>query len=136
MPVLSSSQRGTLEKAVNLARDIAQRGAVNALKSLAVDQALHFEHMSPEQRSLRKRLRQKGNLLGDFLEESGVQALPKISYELAYETWHKMLFAKFLEVNHLLMHPDGVAVTLMDCEELAAEKDMPTNGKQPCTMRP
>jgi hypothetical protein len=122
MPVLTSSQRSTLEKAVKVARNIAQKGAINALKSLAVDQAVPFGHMNLEQRSLRKRLRQKGNLLGDILEESGVQALPKISYELAYETWHKMLFAKFLEVNHLLMHPDRVAVTLMDCEELAAEE--------------
>jgi len=33
-----------------------------------------------------------------------------------------MLFAKFLEANGLLMHPDGVAVTLEDCEELSEEE--------------
>jgi len=33
-----------------------------------------------------------------------------------------MLFARFLEANDLLMHPDGVAVTLDDCEELARDE--------------
>ncbi|WP_206070417.1 DNA methyltransferase [Nodosilinea sp. P-1105] len=33
-----------------------------------------------------------------------------------------MLFAKFLAENHLLMHPEGVAVSLQECEELAAEE--------------
>jgi hypothetical protein len=122
MPVLTSSQRSTLEKAVKVARTSAEKGAINALKSLAVDQAEPFGHMSPELRTLRNRLRQKGRLLGDTLDQTGTQSLHKISYELAYETWHKMLFAKFLEVNDLLMHPDGVAVTLADCEELAAEE--------------
>ncbi|GHB48319.1 Eco57I restriction-modification methylase domain-containing protein [Mongoliitalea lutea] len=122
MSVLSSSQRSTLEKAVSQARKSAEKGAKNALMSLAVDQAEPFSHMSPDQRSLRNRLRQKGRLLGDVLEQNGEQRIQKLSYELAYETWHKMLFAKFLEVNNLLMHPDGVAVTLMDCEELAAEE--------------
>jgi hypothetical protein len=122
MAVLSSTQRKTLETAVKEARNSAQKGADNALKSLAADQAEPFAHFSPELRTLRNRLRQKGRLLGDNLAESGEQAIHKLSYELAYETWHKMLFAKFLEVNDLLMHPDGVAVTLMDCEELAAEE--------------
>lgn len=122
MSVLSSSQRSTLEKAVKEARKSAQKGADNALRSLAVDQTEPFGHMSPEQRNLRNRLRQKGRLLGDIQDQSGGQTIHKLSYELAYETWHKMLFAKFLEVNNLLMHPDGVAVTLMDCEELATEE--------------
>lgn len=30
-----------------------------------------------------------------------------------------MLFARFLAENDLLMHPDGVAVSLEECEELA-----------------
>ena len=33
-----------------------------------------------------------------------------------------MLFARFLAENHLLMHPDGVAVSLEECEELARPK--------------
>ena len=36
-----------------------------------------------------------------------------------------MLFARFLADNHLLMHPEGVSVSLEDCDELAAEEDAP-----------
>jgi len=42
---------------------------------------------------------------------------------LAYEYWHKILFARFLEANNLLMHPTmGVAVTLEEIVELAPEE--------------
>ena len=36
-----------------------------------------------------------------------------------------MLFARFLAENHLLMHPDGVAVSLEECEELAPSERAP-----------
>jgi N-6 DNA Methylase len=36
-----------------------------------------------------------------------------------------MLFARFLAENHLLMHPDGVAVSLEECEELAKAEGAP-----------
>ena len=39
--------------------------------------------------------------------------------------WHRMLFPRFLAENDLLMHPTGVAVTLEECEELAAEEGDP-----------
>jgi N-6 DNA Methylase len=42
--------------------------------------------------------------------------------EIAYVQWHRMLFARFLAENHLLMHPSGVAVTLEECAELAPEE--------------
>ena len=42
--------------------------------------------------------------------------------EIAYQQWHRMLFARFLAENGLLMHPDGVAVTLDECAELAPEE--------------
>jgi hypothetical protein len=78
--------------------------------------------MDATERSLRNSLRSKARLLGDELKANSEQAIHHLSYELAYETWHKMLFAKFLEANHLLMHPDGVAVTMEDCEELGKEE--------------
>ena len=56
-------------------------------------------------------------------DEKGVRQIKNLTYELAYETWHKMLFAKFLEANNLLMHTDGVPVTLEDCEELARDEN-------------
>jgi hypothetical protein len=122
MAVLTPQQRNTLETAVKQARKVAELGAFNALHSMAVDYQEPFAHMSPEQRSLRNSLRSKARLLGDVLPSSGDQKIDHLGYELAYETWHKMLFAKFLEANGLLMHTDGVAVTMEDCEELAKEE--------------
>jgi hypothetical protein len=122
MAVLTPQQRNTLEAAVKQARKVAELGAFNALHGMAVDHPEPFAHMTPEQRSLRSSLRSKARLLGDALPTSGAQKIALLSYELAYETWHKMLFAKFLETNGLLMHTDGVAVTMEDCEELAKEE--------------
>ena len=122
MAVLTSQQRGTLETAVKQARKLAESGARNALHSLAIDYPEPFVHMTPEQRYLRNRLRNKARLLGDELPASGNQQIDRLSYELAYENWHKMLFAKFLESNNLLMHTSGVAVTMEECEELADEE--------------
>ena len=45
--------------------------------------------------------------------------------EVAYEHWHRMLFARFLAENNLLMYPDPddpVAVTLEECEDLVADE--------------
>jgi hypothetical protein len=123
MPVLSPQQRATLEKAVKEARKASEIGAFNALQASAVNHAEPFAHMTPEQRTLRNALRSKARLLGDELEPNGTQQISNLAYELAYETWHKMLFATFLEANDLLMHYSGIAVTFADCEELAKEEN-------------
>ena len=122
MPALSSTQRAALEKTVVLARQQAETGARNALRALAVDQPEPYAHTTPDQRALRNRLRAKARLLGDALQTTGHQDINHLAYELAYEYWHRMLFAKFLEANHLLIHSEGVAVTMEDCAELAPEE--------------
>lgn len=123
MAVLTPQQRNTLEAAVKQARKIAEVGAFNALKAMAVNHPEPFSHMSAEQRTLRNSLRSKARLLGDELPANGAQRIDNLSYELAYETWHKMLFAKFLEANDLLIHTaSGVAVSMEDCEELASDE--------------
>lgn len=123
MAVLTSQQRNVLETAVKQARKVAEIGAFNALKAMAVNNPEPFSHMSVEQRTLRNSLRSKARLLGDELPASGAQRIDNLSYELAYETWHKMLFAKFLEANDLLIHTaSGVAVSMEDCEELAQDE--------------
>jgi hypothetical protein len=124
MAVLTPQQRNTLETAVKQARKFAEVGAFNALKAMAVNNPEPFSHMAAEQRTLRNNLRSKARLLGDELPASGAQRIDNLSYELAYETWHKMLFAKFLEANNLLIHTaSGVAVTMEDCEELAGDEN-------------
>ena len=123
MSVLSPQQRTALEKAVKEARKASEIGAFNALQASAVNHAEPFAHMTSEQRTLRNSLRSKARLLGDELEPNGIQQISNLVYELAYETWHKMLFATFLEANDLLMHHSGIAVTFADCEELAKEEN-------------
>lgn len=96
MAVLSTQQRNTLESAVKQARRLSEQGAFNALQAMAVNHPEPYAHMDANERSLRNSLRSKARLLGDELKANGEQNIQHLSYELAYETWHKMLFAKFL----------------------------------------
>ena len=122
MTVLNSTQRRQLETTVVNARKKSEQAAIKALRNIAVDQPEPFSHMDADMRDLRRRLRAKARLLGDE-NINGRQQIAKLSYELAYEYWHKMLFARFLEANNLLMHPEhGVSVSLDDCAEFAAEE--------------
>lgn len=123
MAVLTVEQRNILEKVVIKARNTAEEGAVNSLKNLAVDQPEPFPHQTPEQRALRNNLRAKARLLGDIKLPNGGHEIQNLAYELAYEYWHKILFARFLEANNLLIHPEmEVSVTLEEIEELATEE--------------
>ena len=101
-------------------------GARAALESLAVHHREPYGHMSSEERTLRRRLRAHGRQLGDRLNvRSGTQSIDRLVHECAYEQWHRMLFARFLAENHLLMEPVlGVAVTLEECEELGRDEDL------------
>ena len=111
MPTLHPAQRNHLEKTVVAARDEAEKAALNALRRLAVDQDKPFDALSEPDRELRVRLRAELRRLG------GLDALVA---ECAYEQWHRMLFARFLAENDLLIHSEtGGPVTLHDCIELA-----------------
>ncbi|NQT69480.1 MAG: N-6 DNA methylase, partial [Desulfobacteraceae bacterium] len=72
------------------------------------------------------RLRARGRQLGDQRDpQKGSQGIERLVREMAYEHWHRMLFARFLAENNLLMYPDPddpVAVTLEECEDLAADE--------------
>jgi len=73
-------------------------------------------HLNRDQAALRNGLRQKWRQLG-----SDEAAKPLLVAECAYEQWHRLLFARFLAENDLLLHPQYKApVTLSDCDELAA----------------
>ncbi len=123
MTPLSSDLRRQLESVVVQARDEAEAAARSALTKLAVDAAEPFDHFDAKQRDRRVRLRARGRRVGDLLHANNTQSIDQLTQELAYEYWHRMLFARFLAENHLLMHPDGgVAVSLEECKELAPDE--------------
>jgi hypothetical protein len=80
--------------------------------------------MGEEDRKLRNRLRAHGRQLGDQRDsQKGTQSIERLVREMAYEHWHRMLFARYLAENQLLIEPStGVAITLEECEELAADE--------------
>src|SRR3954454_14753079 len=119
MPPLASDLRRQLENVVVRARELAEAAARASLKRWAVDAAEPFEHFSAADRAFRNSLRARGRQAGDRRNADKTQEIDRLTEELAYEYWHRMLFARFLAENNLLMHPDGVAVTLAECEELA-----------------
>src|SRR4051794_36111326 len=120
MPPLASDLRRQLENVVVQARDLAEAAARASLKRWAVDAAEPFEHFSGADKVFRNRLRARGRQAGDRRDEAkATQEIDQLVEDLAYEYWHRMLFARFLAENNLLMHPEGVAVTLAECDELA-----------------
>ena len=123
MAPLSSDQRKLLEKVIIKARQAAETGARNALEMLAVGRHEPHGSMSTEDRALRNCLRARGRQLGDVRDKvRGTQSVDRLVHEVAYEYWHRMLFARFLTENHLLIEPSsGVAISMEECEELARE---------------
>lgn len=119
MQPLDKTLRNQLDRTVRKARPVAEQAAEAALEQLGVGEENPPSYLSDDQRALRRRLRAQARSLGDPLKE-GAQAVTRLIGEIAYEHWHRMLFARFLAENELLMY-DGVAVTLEECEELAEE---------------
>ena len=125
MQALEKPLRNQLEKAVKRARDIAEAAAKAALEQLATGNSKPWAQLDEPDRDLRRRLRAHGRQLGDNLGPDGEQTTGRLKEKVAYEHWHRMLFARFLAENELLMYPDPddpVAVTLEECEDLAAEE--------------
>ncbi len=125
MDRLSAALRRELEKAVLAARVHAQTGAISALRRRAVEAPEPFAHFTEAEKELRRKLRARARLAGDAKRPDGTHAIDRVAAELAYEYWHRMLFARFLADNGLLMHPDGVAVSLEECQELAPDAEPP-----------
>lgn len=127
MPVLHTQLRNRLEAAVKQARRTAEAAAKVALKRLTVGSAEPGTHLSVDERQLRNRLRAHGRQLGDERDaKTGAQAINRLIHECAYEHWHRMLFARFLAENHLLIHEkEGMPVTLAECDELAGDEGAP-----------
>lgn len=124
MTTLATNHRNKLEKVVAEAREVAETGAGAALEALAIHHHEPYGHMTPNDRKLRNRLRAHGRQLGDLYDSKrGTQAIDHLINECAYEHWHRMLFARFLAENDLLIEPEmGVTISLEECEELAKEQ--------------
>lgn len=121
---LDKALRRALEATVVKARDIAEQAATQAVKRLGVGDAKPADYLSDEQRKLRTRLRAHGRQQGDSKDANGQQSIHKLVTEVAYEHWHRMLFARFLEQNHLLMYDEHTPLTLAECNELVQDPDV------------
>ncbi|MCI9877251.1 BREX-1 system adenine-specific DNA-methyltransferase PglX [Pseudomonas atacamensis] len=120
---LDKKLRKQLETTVIKGRYIAEQAAQEALTRLSVGDGSAASYLDDEQRALRNRLRAHGRQLGDLRDaRTGQQETKRLCVEIAYEHWHRMLFARFLEQNHLLMYDPHTALTLKECQELAADE--------------
>ena len=121
MSALDRGLRRELAKAVRAARKTAETGARNALTALTVAAAEPDPSLSEEERALRRRLRAHGRQLGD-LRQGAEQEVGRLGHEIAYEHWHRMLFARFLAENGLLVDPaHEIPVSLDECRDIARE---------------
>lgn len=122
MQPLEKSLRNKLERTVKDARDIAEFAARAVLEQLGVGESSPYPHLTDADKELRRKLRVHGRQLGDIRNATTeVQEITRLIEEVAYEHWHRMLFARFLAENSLLMF-DDVAVTLEECDDLAADE--------------
>ena len=112
MAVLSTGLRKQLENSVLAARRTAETGSQAVVEGLGVFLDRKPDHVSGDAAILRNGLRAKWR-------QVGLDADLLIS-ECAFEQWHRLLFARFLAENGLLLHPElEIPVTLDECEELA-----------------
>lgn len=120
---LPKDLRRKLESAVVKAREIAEAAARTELERLSVAEKTPAAYLSDAERKLRNRLRAHGRQLGDRRKPDGVQTTDQLATEIAYEHWHRMLFARFLAESNLLMYEDGVTpLSIHDCFDLAEEE--------------
>ncbi|UBU61066.1 BREX-1 system adenine-specific DNA-methyltransferase PglX [Acidithiobacillus ferrooxidans] len=127
MQALDKDLRSALEKTVKVARAVAEAAARAAVDQLGVGHDKPEAFLSDAEKALRNRLRIHGKQLGDARDSKstnptyGKQEVQHLVQEVAYQHWHRMLFARFLADNNLLMY-DGVAVTIEECDELASDE--------------
>ena len=127
MQSLDKDLRSALEKTVKAARAVAETAANAAVDQLGVGQDKPEAFLSDSEKALRNRLRTHGKQLGDARDSKstnptyGKQEIQHLVQEVSYEHWHRMLFARFLADNNLLLY-DGVAVTIEECDELAPDE--------------
>lgn len=111
MAPLQRPLRKQLDRVIGDARLASEYASRRALDVLGVAETKVGSALSESDRALRRALRARERQLGGF---------GAIVSEVAYQHWHRMLFARFLAENDLLIHPEHqVAVTLDTVRELA-----------------
>ena len=120
---LSPTFRSRLAKTVLEARRTAEAAGRESLDALAVGLSEPHSSLSLTQKALRNELRARGRQLGDHHDRhTRTQEIGRLVHEVAYEQWHRLLFARFLAENGLLVEPNtGVPVSLDECGDLARE---------------
>jgi hypothetical protein len=118
---LSTDLRKQLERACVRGRHVAESASRAAIGALGILDERPPAHLSDEDRNLRRAVRAKREQLGDQRGQ-----IDLLVADCAYEQWHRLLFARFLAENNLLIHPEfGVNVSLAECDELAADLGEP-----------
>src|SRR5437867_411499 len=122
MATLSKEFRRQLERVVLAAREEAEKGAFETLNVLGLTETKVPPHLNEVEERLRRRLRAHGKQGGDTQTSDREWDISHLIHECAYEHWHRMLFARFLAENHMLIEPEmQVAISLEEAEELARE---------------
>ena len=122
---LHPDARTFLAREVGRAREIAEKGARASLTALAVADKVVPSHFTDAQRKLRNRLRAHARQLGDERTADGQQEVNLLTEEIAYQHWHRMLFARFLAENGLLREDEGdQPIDLDECRALAADRKL------------
>ncbi|MGI8729724.1 MAG: DNA methyltransferase [Solirubrobacteraceae bacterium] len=117
MAVLSSDLRKDLEKACVRGRKASEKASRAAIGAIGVLDDGPAAHLGDEDRNLCQALRAKRDQLGDAPAK-----IDLLAADCAYEQWHRLLFARFLAENGLLIHPQfKVPVTLAECDDLASD---------------
>ncbi|MEJ7786848.1 MAG: DNA methyltransferase [Solirubrobacteraceae bacterium] len=119
--MLSSELRKELKKACVRGRKASEKAARAAIGALGVLDDHPPVHLRDEDRNLCRALRAKRDQLGDTPAQ-----IDLLAADCAYEQWHRLLFARFLAENGLLIHPEFKApVTLAECDDLAVDLGEP-----------
>jgi hypothetical protein len=122
MHTLDKGLRSALENTILAARSAAEEATQIVLEALGVGEKVPFPHLNDAERTLRRKLRSHGRQLGDTQYEDTKQTIGALTEEVAYQHWHRMLFARFLAENDLLMDDDPVSpisLTIEECNDLA-----------------
>jgi hypothetical protein len=110
--------RTQLENTVKAAREVAEKAGRAALAQLAVAEPKVPDYLDEPQRVLRRKLRSHARAISANSSQNNSVELQALVWEVAYEHWHRMLFARFLAENNLLMWEPGAAVSLDDCRDM------------------